>query len=40
MLDGIPLGSSNPSPSGISELSAYWDSDPVTDWDEGFDILL
>ena len=28
------------SPSAASELQAYLDSDPVTDWDESFDILL
>ena len=28
------------SPSAASDLQAYFDSDPVTDWDESFDILL
>ena len=35
-----PSSSSTPSGSGVSELSAYLDSDPVTCYEESFDILL
>jgi hypothetical protein len=31
---------SSSTPSGVNELIAYLDSDPVTDWGESFDILL
>jgi len=32
--------SSTPAGAGVSELSAYLDSDPVTCYEESFDILL
>ena len=35
-----PSSSSTPSPSAVSELTAYMDSDPVAYHEEGFDILL
>jgi hypothetical protein len=35
-----PSSSSTPSPSAVSELTAYMDSDPVTFQDANFDILL
>ena len=44
---GGPDASSGPSSSspaasgsGVNELSAYLDSDPVNDWNESFDLLL
>jgi len=36
----FPSSSSTPSGSGVSELSAYLDSDRVTCYAESFDILL
>jgi hypothetical protein len=38
--DSSTCSPSSSSSSGVNELTAYLDSDPVTDWGESFDLLL